>query len=241
VLATTTVNGLGTGPVSLEGGTLNLNFNYTGVSGSANEVVNNVQLIRFGPGEGYNVTVSALNSLGTANTTSQLGSTMSAGVFAAINNLTVQAPVLNIGATTAGVAVLGSTVLSGDTTLNLTGGMYLSGRVSGASAAPVVTKLGAGTLWLANSLAGATPNAVAEWRVLGGTLEARMTLNGVNPIGAAPVVLNGGTFNLRHDADNTADVQILSDFAGTDIVVGTTTGLGGGGVGDGECGVDVEH
>jgi autotransporter-associated beta strand protein len=216
-------NGLGTGPVTLAGGILNLNSPAAG-----EEVISNQLVLLYGPGSGYNVTVAATDNLGGTNTTSQIAVASGAtNTYAALNNLTVNAPVFNVGATTNGLLIAGTTTLAGDTTFNNAGNLLLAGKVVGSGVYnPVVTKIGAGNLIVANIAAGAAnANGVSAWNALQGTMEVRLGNGDIsNPLGTGTTVaLNGGvTFNVRHDGNSLTNMEVLGTFASNNLQIGST-------------------
>ncbi|NBV34264.1 MAG: hypothetical protein EBR81_10895, partial [Proteobacteria bacterium] len=226
-LGTLTVNqynGLGSGPVTLAGGILNLN-----APGAGEEVIANQLVLLYGPGSGYNVTVSGTNNFGSSNTTSTISVASGAtSTYAAINNLTLNAPVFNVGTTTNGLLIAGTTALSSDTLFNNTGALFLAGRILGSGSA--LTKVGAGVLYISTPAAGVAANSFAALNALQGTVEIRTT-NGdnANVLGSSttPIMLNGGaTLNMRHDGDSFGDAQVLTTFANNPLIIGSTLSLG---------------
>ncbi|MDB6120926.1 MAG: Autotransporter-associated beta strand repeat protein, partial [Verrucomicrobiaceae bacterium] len=209
-------NSLGSGPVSLAGGILNVNDVVLG-----NEVLNNLLVTILGPGNGYNLTVAATNSLGGINTTSQIGINGAAN-WQGINNLTMSGPVLTITGASQGLAVNGITALSQPTTFNVNGsaGLFLGGQITGGQP---VTKIGSNTLFLANTATGVSANNVSGWNVMAGTLEVRMSQGDAsNPLGSGNTVqLNGGILNVKHDGDNLTDTQVITSFANNNLQIGS--------------------
>jgi autotransporter-associated beta strand protein len=217
-------NSLGSGPVRLAGGILDIRNAVAG-----NEVQDNIDIISFGPDNGYNVVVNGLSSLGTPNTTSAFATT-STVAFQAINSLTFESNAAGLyalttaGASANGVLVRGATTLAGDTILNVAQQIVFGGRVAAASGpAPTITKIGASTLFLTNTDRGASANAVGRWNVFLGNIEARMSQGGSNPLtNGSTIQLNTtGSLQIRHDGDNLTDPQVLSDFATNTVQIGS--------------------
>ncbi|NBV85017.1 MAG: hypothetical protein EBS01_01850, partial [Verrucomicrobia bacterium] len=203
----------------LAGGILNLASPIAG-----NEVIANQLVLLYGPGSGYNVTVAANNTLGSANTTSQI-SVLSGAVntFAAINNLTLNAPVFNVGTTANGLLVAGTTTLTSDSVISNAGTLLLAGKIAGAGYG--ITKVGAGNLIISNSTPGAQANSLSALNVLQGTTEIRLASGDIsNPLGSgtAAITLNGGgILNMRHDGDAMGELQVLTTFANNSLVIGS--------------------
>ncbi len=66
----------------------------------------------------------------------------------------------------------------------------------------------------------------SSWR---GATEVRLSNGASNPLGSAtPITLNGATLNIRHDGDNTANMQVLTTFANNNLTIGSTAGIGSG-------------
>ncbi|MGB8170116.1 MAG: autotransporter-associated beta strand repeat-containing protein, partial [Chthoniobacteraceae bacterium] len=197
------VGALGSGPVVLAGGSLAINNNFAHA-----EVEDGIDFNTFGPGNGYDLSVSgsafsngfalpanttsAIN-LNTSNTATLVGST-------GINSLTIDAPILTIGglATNSGnlalLLVKGATNFSQpETVLRVAGGrLFLGGQVNASGR--TITKIGANDLVLIHTEPGAGQNAAGLWKVYGGLLDARVADGASNPLGnGALVELNGGS------------------------------------------------
>jgi autotransporter-associated beta strand protein len=215
------VNSLGTGGITLAGGILEFNNAI-----AANEVYTNIIAVLQGGNNGYDITVPALNSLGSPNTTSQFA-TNSTVAWQAINSLTVNAPVLTFaGGSAFGTLVKGTTTFNQDTILNVTGtGQAL---FAGTLSAPgkTLTKIGPNTLFLtgtggATNGTGGAANNVGAWNILAGTVEVRNGDGGSNPLGGTTITLNAGTLNLRDDGDNLGDPQNISTYNTDTLVIGS--------------------
>ena len=213
--------GLGTGPVTLAGGTLDLRYDGTGIM----DVVKGLNIATFGPGAGYNVTVAAQNNFGQSNVTSTINTaaTTGSGLTLSLNALTLNSPILNVtGANTFNLRFGGTTTLTSDTTFNvLSGGtLVLDGTIAGGTFN--VAKLGAGTLILSNTATGSLQNALGATTVVAGTLDARFIDNGSSPLGtASPVIVAGGSLVVRHDGDGTTAPELIS--LGLGVVVNGAT------------------
>jgi hypothetical protein len=195
-------------------------------------VVANQLVLLYGPGNGYDVTVAANSTLGAANTTSTISVANGAtSTFAAINNLTVNAPVFNVGSTTQGLLMAGTFSMAGDTLVSNNGQPVPRGTYLGTGSA--FTKVGAGNLLISTPAAGVAANSFAALNALQGTVEIRTTNGDVsNVLGSSttPILLNGGaTLNMRHDGDSFGDAQVLTTFANNPLIIGSTLGLGAAG------------
>ena len=158
-------HGLGTGPITLSGGTLQISSPRTNEHEDIDGLANAFTFGNVASG-GYDITVSALNTFGLSNQTSKIHWT-NAGVWAAVNSLTVSAPAISFdGSTDNGFFVRGATTLAGDTLLAVNRPVGFGGKLSGTGSS-VVTKVGAGLLYLTNSDAGAGANSgIARWDIL---------------------------------------------------------------------------
>ena len=216
------INSLGTGSITLQGGTLEFNNAI-----ASNEIFTQVISILQGGSNGYDVFVPAANNFGSPNTTSAF-STASTVAWQAINSLTVNAPVMNwTGTSGNGVLVKGTTTFNQDTILNTTTVTVNQAVFAGTLTATgrTLSKIGAGTVFLTgtgNGSIGGAANSVGAWNVFAGTLEARTADGGSNPIGTNSVTLNGGTLAIRHDGDNLGDAQNLTTFISTNLTIGST-------------------
>jgi autotransporter-associated beta strand protein len=211
---------LGTGTVTLAGGILNSRS-----TRAFNEVIDNVDVHRFGYGNGYDIVVAALNSFGSANTTSTL-STDSTVAFQGINTLTINAPVLSTGGgSTSGFLVDGATTVAGNTVLNIGQQLVLSGKINATGS--TLTKIGASTLFLTHSEP-ANGNAIGSWVIAAGAVESRLANGSSNPMGAsAQITLNGATWNIRHDGDNFAGTERLTTHQNNNVTIGSTAAISG--------------
>lgn len=213
-------NSLGTGPVNLAGGILDIRDPI-----AANEVQDNIDVVAFGPGGGYDVIIKGYNTFGSANTTSTIN-TNSTAAFQAVSSLTFESNADGLyalstgGGTDNGFLVRGTTTLAGDTTFNIARNMVLAGKIAGAG--DTITKIGANTLFLTNTERNAGANDVGRWNLYAGTLEVRMSQGGSNPLtnGTTIQLSTSGALNIRHDGDNLADPQVLSDFATNTLQIG---------------------
>lgn len=215
VLQINSFNSLGAGPVTFNGGTLDIRN-----AVAPNEVEDNFDVITLGPGLGYDFIISALNNFGSTNTTSTINVNGTAG-FQAINSLTINAPILSTGGgTDNSLLVRGATTLAGDTTLNLARPLVLGGKINGHG--DVITKIGASVLYVTNTDRDAGANDVAGWAVMQGTMEVRLSQGSSNPLGDGnPITLNAASLNLRHDGDNLSDPQVLDTFRTNDLLIGS--------------------
>lgn len=216
---------LGSGPVTLAGGILNIRN-----ARAFNEVVKNVDVTRFGAGEGYDIIVSALNNFGQPNRTSQI-SVDGTSAWQLIKSLTVNAPALTFnGSTNNSVMVDGATTLAGDTQLNMIRPAILGGQLQAAGKTiTVFSTANANILYLMNSATGSSANQVGAWNIYSGVVEARTQTGGSNPLGEnADVTLNGGTLNLRDDGDNTTAGQRITSFQSNKLKLGNAASLNSG-------------
>ncbi|WP_397384725.1 autotransporter-associated beta strand repeat-containing protein, partial [Prosthecobacter sp.] len=223
---------LGTGPITLKGGILDLSG--TAASGYAlGEVIDNIAVIQFGSGSGYNLTIDAFNGFGNGSTYANTTSALTAGGtplgWSLINNVTLNASALTwVGATT-GVMINGTLAVNaaGETTLNTAANGVISGKIDAAG--KTLVKIGGQTLFLTNGDTGAGANAVGAWKLMAGTTEVRLSNGASNPLGAgATITLNGATLVISHEGDNTANMQVLTTFANNNLTIGSTATLGGG-------------
>ena len=213
---------LGTGPITLRGGTLNFNFN----AGTNAEIVGGVDITTHGPGNGYDILVdSAAISNGAAlpvNRTSTIG--INSG-NAAINSLTVNAPQISITGNSV-FGVKGTTLINQDTIINTAGGrLFLFGKLD--AGANTITKIGANDIVLENTEAGGGQNQVGLWKVYGGTINPRVAAGASNPLGNnVTVELNGGTTGANHllihtDGNGTSLSERVMTFADTTLRYGS--------------------
>ena len=229
---------LGSGAINIKGGILDLSA--TSASGYAlGEVIDNVSVVQFGPGNGYNLTIDQFNSFGNGATYANTTSTLTAGGtplgWSLINHVTLNAPALTFNSTSnLGVMINGVLTVNQDATLNTlftttsnANSAFISGRISASGR--TLTKTGAGTLFLSNGDAGVGANDVGAWKLMAGITDVRLSNNASDPFGsAAPITLNGATLLIRHEGDNTANMQVLNTFAGNNLTIGSTAGIGGG-------------
>jgi len=235
---------LGSGAITLKGGILDLSG--TAASGYAvGEVIDNISVIQFGPGSGYNLTVDQFNSFGNGATYANTTSTLTAGGtplgWSLVNNVALNANALTWSGGTTNVMINGTLAVNatGETILNTVGNAVISGKIDAVG--KTLVKTGAGTLFLTNGDTGAGADSVGAWNLMAGTTEVRLSNGASNPLGAsAPITLNGATLNIRHDGDNTANMQVLSTFAGNNLTIGSTATLGGGNyIGSGAANLNV--
>jgi autotransporter-associated beta strand protein len=237
-LAVRNTLGLGTGPITLKGGILDLAA-IAGNGYAVGEVIDNTNVMQFGHGSGYNLTVDQFNSFGNgstyANTTSTLTNGATSVGWSLVNNVTLNASALSFNSTSnIGVMINGTLTMNQNATLNTlftTGNNFNSAVISGKIAATglTVTKIGGGTLFLTNGDTGSGANDVGAWRLMAGTTDVRLSNGASNPLGAsAPITLNGATLTISHEGDNTANMQVLNTFAGNNFTIGSTATLGGG-------------
>lgn len=222
---------LGTGTVSLAGGTLAINNNVAHA-----EVEDGIDFNTFGPGNGYDFVISSAaqtNGIALpANTTSTINinttNTPTLVSSTGINSLSIDAPVLTIG----GGSNLGLLFVKGATTFSqsdtvlrtASGRLFLGGQV-GASG-KTITKIGANDVVLTHTEGGAAQNAAGLWKVYGGILNPRVADGAANPLGANSLVeLNGGTTTyglfLNIDGNGTALSERVTTFQDTSIRYGS--------------------
>ncbi len=213
-------NSLGTGPVNLAGGILDIRNPV-----APNEVQDAIDVIAFGPNAGYNIIVKGLNNFGSANVTSTVNTTNTVAVQA-VSTLTFESNADNLyflttgGATDNNLLVRGLTTLAGDTTFNNVRNLVLGGMIAGTG--DTITKIGADSLILTNTDR-VNANSVGRWNVYAGNLEVRMSQGGSNPLsnGATVQLSTSGQLTVRHDGDNLADPQVLSDFSSNTLQIGS--------------------
>jgi autotransporter-associated beta strand protein len=226
-VGTVDYQGLGTGGITLAGGTLQINNLRQSEHEDADGIAN---AFNFGPAatDGYNITVNATNNFGSSNTTSKIHYTNST-TWAAINSLTINAPALTFdGSTDNGLFVRNNVTLAGDTTLNVTRNTGFGGKVAGTGSS-VVTKLGQNTLFLTNSDAGANANTgIGTWNLFQGTMEVRMSDGTTsNPlVNGSTVVINGSsTFRIFHEGNNMPHLQSIKTFQSNNLQFGSTAAV----------------
>ncbi len=219
---------LGTGAIRLQGGTLDMAAVAPYAGG---EVWGGLNTIQFGPGNGYNITVDALNSFGSPNTTSTLSVAVTPVAWIKINDVVMNAPTITFAGSSNNYLINGTFDLSANPASSVVinglsaNAALINGRVSAAG--KTIVKIGTGTTYLTNGESGAGANVVGGWNIALGRIEARLSNNGSNPLGAgAAITLNGGGLNIRHDGDNTTAMQVLTTFQSNDVVIGSTIGLG---------------
>jgi autotransporter-associated beta strand protein len=223
-----TVTALGTGGVTLEGGTLRLNAATLLNGGQGiSEVINGIDFLRWGGTNGLDITVSATSiSNGItlpANTTTYLNAvTQNAG----LNNLTVNAPIVTFAEGL--IAVNGTSTFSqANTVLRTAGGrVFFAGKVDAGGNS--ITKTGANDVVLTNGAAGSGQNNVGLWVVSGGLLEARTADGDSNPFGAnATIEVNVGTnagargLSFLTDGDGTNNAELVTTYANTNLRFGS--------------------
>lgn len=226
ILQINAFDSLGSGPVSLEGGTLQLSLTQAG-----NESDEGQTVVQLGKGDGLNFVVPATTSFGGPNLSSAI-TWVGTTAYQAINNLTINAPQLSFGVgatnTDFGFMVRGQTTLAGDTQL-YSGGTatrltFLTGKINAAGSSLI--KTGPGTLVVTNTDTGTGANNVGRWNVTQGALQFRLSKGGSNPLtNSTTAQINGGTLSIRHDGDGLADPESLTTFASNDIQVGSTIPL----------------
>lgn len=232
-LVATTMTSLGTGPVTLQGGTLNLNASAIFTSAqTTSEATDGVDFNLWGGPNGLDITISATaRSNGVAlpaNTTSFLNA---ASQNAGIGTLTINAPILS---TNSGlVQVLGATTVNQDTVFR-TSGTTTSGRFFFAgqlnATGRTLTKTGIGDVVLTHTRTGAEQNSVGAWRVYGGILNPRSADGASNPLGSGVTVeINGGTTNygllLSTDGNGTGLAERVTTYADTNVRFGSQLGV----------------
>lgn len=223
-----TTTALGTGGVTLEGGTLRLNA-LAVLNGNQNltEVINGIDFLRWGGAGGLDITVSATAvSNGVTlpvNNTSYINSTTQ---NAGLNNLTVNAPMVTFAEGL--VQVNGTTTFSQTNTVLRTAGgrLFVAGKVDAAG--KTITKTGANDLVLTNGASGSGQNNVGLWVVSGGLLEARVSNGFSNPFGTSSTVeVNVGTngdargLRLLSDGDGTNITELVTTFSDTNLRFGS--------------------
>lgn len=224
-----TVTALGSGVVTMEGGTLRLNST-TLLNGGQNitEVFNGIDFLRWGGASGLDITVSSTSiSNGVplpANTSTYINAaTQNAG----LNNLAVHAPIVTFAEGL--VQVNGTTTFSQDNTVLRTAGgrVFFAGKIDAAG--KTITKTGANDVVLTNTASGANQNAVGLWVISGGLLEARTVNGGSNPFGLNPTIeVNPGTnadgrgLRLLTDGDTTNTAELVTTYANTNLRIGST-------------------
>lgn len=223
-----TVTALGTGSVTLEGGTLRLNAAtlLNGGQGSS-EVINNFEFLRWGGTSGLDITVSANGfSNGIAlpgNTTSFLNAvTQNAG----LNNLIVDAPMVSFGEGI--IQVNGTTTLNSPSTEFRTAGgrLFLAGKLDADGG--TLIKTGANDLVLTNGASGTGQNDVGLWKIYGGMVEARTANGDSNPFGIGSTIeVNTGTtadargLRLLTDGDGTNNSELVTTYANSNLRIGS--------------------
>lgn len=218
--------GLGTGPITLAGGTLTLNATtYLGSGQTTNEVSDGIDVLLWGGPNGYDVTIGNTGISNGVTLSSNLTSTLNAGTQnALIGSLTVNAPMLT---STAGLIFVkgASTFSQANTTIRTAGGrVFLQGQINASG--NTITKTGANDLVVSHTESGVNQNSVGLWKVYGGILNARSADGASNPLGASPTVeINGGTtaygLLLSTDGDGTAAAERVTTYANTTIRFGS--------------------
>lgn len=227
---------LGTGGITLKGGILAINNNVAHA-----EVEDGIDFNTFGPGSGYDITISgtgATNGIalpGNMTSTIYLNSSNTGTLIgnSAINSLTIDAPQLNIAglaSNSANLSILfvrnATNFSQSNTVINTNGGrLFLGGQVNASG--KTITKIGVQDLVLTNTEGGASQNQAGLWKVYGGTLSPRVADGAANPLGAnATVELNGGTtgtihLNLITDGNGTSLSETITTFADTNVRFGS--------------------
>lgn len=226
-----TVTALGTGAVTMAGGTLAINNNVAHA-----EVEDGIDFNTFGPGNGYDFTIANsaftngialptnvtstinLNSINTATLVSSTG----------VNSLTIDAPMLTLG----GGSNLGLLFVRGATTFTqpntvlrtASGRLFLGGQVNAGG--KTITKIGANDVVLTHTEGGAAQNTAGLWKVYGGILNPRVADGAANPLGSNSLVeLNGGSTNygvfFNLDGNGTTLSERVTTFADTSIRYGS--------------------
>ena len=227
---------LGTGPITLNGGILAINNNV-----ATTEIEDGIDFNTFGPGNGYDITISSIglsngvtmpaNSTSTININSSNTATLTSAT--GINSLTIDAPAMNLAglATNSGnlglLFVKGATTFSNPNTVFAVNGarLFLGGQVQAAG--KTITKIGAQDIVLTHTDSGGAQSQVGLWKVYGGTLNARVADGASNPLGSnATVELNGGTtgtvhLNLNSDGNGTALAERITTFQDTTVRFGS--------------------
>lgn len=220
---------LGTGSITLQGGTLTLNATtYLNGAQTASEVTDGFEYNLWGGGNGYDLTVSATAFAQGVALPANVTSTLNAATQnAGIGTLTVNAPIIT---STAGIIqVNGATTFNQDTVIRTAGGrVFLAGRVNAAGY--TLTKTGANDLVLTHTESGLGQNSVGAWKVYGGTLTPRVAAGASNPLGSNQTVeINTGATGtglfLTTDGDGTAAAERVMTFSDTSIRFGSTLGV----------------
>ena len=232
-LIATTMTSLSTGPVTLQGGTLNLNASTLLSSAQTpSEASNSLDYNLWGGSSGLNITISSDGKSNgvvlPSNTTSILNATSQ---NAGIGTLTINAPQLT--QTSGVIQVNGVTTFSQDTTLRLATAanaysLYLAGKV--AATGKTITKTGFSNLVLTNTESGPGQNSVGSWKIYGGILDARTAAGASNPLGSGVTVeINGGSTNyglfLHTDGNGTGLSERVNTYADTNLRFGSTLGV----------------
>ena len=234
ILLVSNVMGLGTNQnVTLDGGVLGLHWD----AANATDALNTFNVVKFGPGAGYNLTVAptmTLNIDGVSTTLANNTSTVDVNNIGTgvntqilINNLTVNSGQFNVtGGNSYGLYVAGTTTLSGNTVINTVvgagsgitdgGGLLLFGQVSAAG--DTITKIGANDLRLGNGSTTAANN-IGGFVVAQGQLVAQVYQGGSDPLGSGPITINGGTLRVLDDGDNTTSSQLIT--LGNSVLIGS--------------------
>lgn len=224
-----TVGALGTGDVTLAGGTLRLNpVNLLNAAQTLTEVSNAIDYLQWGGSTGLNITVSNSAFSNGVALPANVSSTLSAAtVNAGINNLTVNAPIVTFAEGL--YQVNGITTFSEtETVLRTAGGrLFLAGKI--AAAGNTIIKTGANDVVLSNSASGAGQNDVGLWKIYGGLVEARTADGSSNPLGTNPTAeLNVGTtadgrgLRLFTDGDGTGMGERVLTYADTNVRFGSS-------------------
>ncbi|MGC3968299.1 MAG: autotransporter-associated beta strand repeat-containing protein [Pirellulales bacterium] len=223
------VTALGTGPLTLRGGTLTLNAaNYFNSAQTTSDVADGLDYNLWGGPNGYDVIIAATASTRDAPLPVNMTSTFNAGTQnAGVNSLTINAPMLT---TTAGVIqVVGATNINQNVVIRTAGGrLFLAGKVT---ATGDVVKTGANDLVLSHTEGGVNQNTIGGiWKVYGGILNPRSADGAANPLGANAVVeiATGGTANgllLSTDGDGTAAAEMVTTYADTTVRFGSLLGV----------------
>ena len=220
---------LGTGPITLAGGTLTLNATtYFSNAQTASEVQDGFEYNLWGGGSGYNITVGSSGLSQGVALPNNITSTLNAGTQnAGIGSLTINAPILT---STAGlIQVNGATTINQDTVIRTAGGrLFLAGQINAAG--QTITKTGANDLVLTHTESGGGQNSVGGWKVYGGLLNPRSADGASNPLGSGVTVeLNAGTTTfgllLSTDGDGTFATERVTTYADTNIQYGSLLGV----------------
>lgn len=224
-LEANTVTALGNGPITLAGGDLRLNGAAL-LDGpqTTNDVIDGIDVLRWGGVNGYNVTVAATAySNGVALPSNYTSVLRAASQNASIGSLTINAPQLTL--TEGLVMVSGTSTFSlANTVLRTAGGrLFLQGQINAGT--NTITKIGTNDVVVSHTDP-ATQSSVGLWKVYGGILNARSADGAANPLGSNPVVeINGGTTNygllLTTDGDGTASSERVTTYANTLVRFGS--------------------